>query len=194
MTLNPSAAQGSKRARRHRLASTAKTSSASAVPAGSEIGTGQPQRADAARWLADRQRCTSVARKRVRSPDRRTRSTWSRTPTRYGVSVRFKGEVIPNEATGQLTTVFTENPEQPFTNLTLHFNRGALTPVANPLLCGTPTGPRASLPVAQGAPNADGRLRRPGHRLWRLDPVRAQPRARKTKTRRPAGTPPTRST
>ena len=47
--------------------------------------------------------------------------------SRYGVSVRLKGEVIPNEVTGQLTTVFKENPEQPFTSLTLHFNGGALT-------------------------------------------------------------------
>ncbi|MGO9763048.1 MAG: hypothetical protein ACLP1Q_17490 [Solirubrobacteraceae bacterium] len=68
---------------------------------------------------------------------------------RYGVSVRLKAEVIPNEATGQLTTVFKENPEQPFSGLTLHFNRGALTSVANPLICGTtPTGSYSFTPVA----------------------------------------------
>ncbi len=70
---------------------------------------------------------------------------------RYGVSVRVKAEVIPNPVTGQLTTVFNENPEQPFTNLTLHFNRGALTSVANPLICGTPTGSTSFTPVAAGA-------------------------------------------
>jgi hypothetical protein len=68
--------------------------------------------------------------------------------TRYGVSVRLKGEVIPNETTGQLTTVFKENPEQPFTSLALHFNRGALTSVANPLICGTPHGSSSFTPVA----------------------------------------------
>jgi hypothetical protein len=68
--------------------------------------------------------------------------------TRYGVSVRLKGEVIPNEVTGQLTTVFKENPEQPFTSLALHFNRGALTSVANPLICGTPHGSSSFTPVA----------------------------------------------
>ncbi len=52
---------------------------------------------------------------------------------RYGISVRLKAEVIPNETTGRLTTVFNENPEQPFTNLTVHFNRDVLTSVANPL-------------------------------------------------------------
>ncbi len=55
--------------------------------------------------------------------------------TRYGVSVRLKGEVFPNEATGQLTTVFDKLPEQPFSNAILHFNGGALAPVANPLAC-----------------------------------------------------------
>ncbi len=75
--------------------------------------------------------------------------------TRYGVSVRLKGEVIPNEVTGQLTTVFKENPEQPFSSLALHFNRGALTSVANPLICGTPTGSTSFTPVAtEGVPNA----------------------------------------
>ncbi|HWX74088.1 MAG TPA: hypothetical protein VNZ05_02215, partial [Solirubrobacteraceae bacterium] len=58
---------------------------------------------------------------------------------RYGVSVRLKGETIPNEATGQVTTVFSENPEQPFTKAILQFKEGALAPIANPLVCGTAT-------------------------------------------------------
>ncbi len=74
---------------------------------------------------------------------------------RYGVSVRLKAEVIPNLATGRLTTVFNENPEQPFSKLTLHFNRGVLTSVANPLVCGTPTGSSSFTPVAtEGVPAA----------------------------------------
>lgn len=56
---------------------------------------------------------------------------------RYGVSVRIKGETIPNEATGRVTTVFSENPEQPFTSASLHFKGGDLAPIANPLACGT---------------------------------------------------------
>jgi hypothetical protein len=55
---------------------------------------------------------------------------------RYGVSVRLEGEVVPNEATGQLTTTFKENPEQPFTNIKLQFKGGPLAPIANPLTCG----------------------------------------------------------
>jgi len=58
---------------------------------------------------------------------------------RYGVSVRVRGEVTPNLATGQLTTTFAENPEQPFTNVKLQFKEGALAPIANPLTCGTAT-------------------------------------------------------
>src|SRR2546428_8382782 len=55
---------------------------------------------------------------------------------RYGVSVRIKGEAVPNEATGQVTTVFSEIPEQPFTKATVRFKEGALAPVANPPVCG----------------------------------------------------------
>ncbi len=55
---------------------------------------------------------------------------------RYGISVRLKGEVTPNESTGQVTATFNENPEQPFSNLILRFNGGALAPIANPLACG----------------------------------------------------------
>jgi hypothetical protein len=69
---------------------------------------------------------------------------------RNGVSVRLKGEVIPNPVTGQVTTVFNENPEQPFTSLKLAFNRGALTSVANPLVCGNATGATTFTPVASG--------------------------------------------
>ncbi len=54
---------------------------------------------------------------------------------RYGVSVRLKGETTTNEATGQLTTTFSENPEQPFSSLVVHFNGGPLAPLANGLKC-----------------------------------------------------------
>jgi hypothetical protein len=59
--------------------------------------------------------------------------------TRYGVDVRLKGTVTPNPTTGRLTATFTENPEQPFTNLKLSFNTGPTAPLANSLTCGTAT-------------------------------------------------------
>jgi hypothetical protein len=58
---------------------------------------------------------------------------------RYGVDVRLKGSVVPDETTGRLTATFSENPEQPFSNVKLTFNGGALAPLANPLTCGTAT-------------------------------------------------------
>jgi hypothetical protein len=56
---------------------------------------------------------------------------------RYGISVRLKGSVVPNETTGRLTATFTENPEQPFSNAILRFSGGELAPLSNPLACGT---------------------------------------------------------
>ncbi len=71
---------------------------------------------------------------------------------KYGVSVRLKGEVVPNEATGQVTMILKENPEQPFSNLSVHLNRGVLTAIANPLVCGTPTGGSTRFVPVSGTP------------------------------------------
>lgn len=68
---------------------------------------------------------------------------------RYGVSVRLKGETFPNTTTGQLTTVFSENPEQPFTNIVLSFKGGALAPIANPLTCSAGTAEGSFLPYTE---------------------------------------------
>jgi hypothetical protein len=65
---------------------------------------------------------------------------------RYGVDVRLEGKVEPNPTTGQVTTTFSENPEQPFSNVKLKFNGGALAPIANPLTCGTATATTSLLP------------------------------------------------
>jgi hypothetical protein len=55
---------------------------------------------------------------------------------RYGLGMRLEGSVVPNPVTGQLTTVFKENPQEPFSSLKLTFKGGALSPLANPLSCG----------------------------------------------------------
>ncbi len=147
MTLNPSAAAGLEactpaQARIHSEVFGV------ACPSGSELGTVSLERPDSARWLADGQACTSAAPNRVRSPAPHTRSTSS--PTRHATASRSasKAKSMPNEATGQLTTVFNENPEQPFSNLTINFNRGVLTSVANPLICGIRTAAASFTPVA----------------------------------------------
>ena len=69
---------------------------------------------------------------------------------KYGISVRLFGEAVPNPATGQLTTYFNSPPEQPFTSLAINFDRGALAPIANPLLCGTPQGSASFTPTSGG--------------------------------------------
>ena len=66
--------------------------------------------------------------------------------TRYGVDVRLEGTVTPNETTGRVTTTFSENPEQPFSNIKLKFNGGSLAPIANPLTCGTATATTSLVP------------------------------------------------
>ncbi|MFI4993143.1 MAG: hypothetical protein ACHQCH_05950 [Solirubrobacterales bacterium] len=58
---------------------------------------------------------------------------------RYGVSVRLKGSVVPNETTGRLTATFAENPEQPFSKLVMSFTGGPKAVLANPLACGMGT-------------------------------------------------------
>ncbi len=58
---------------------------------------------------------------------------------RYGVTVRLKGSVTLNETTGRVTASFEKNPEQPFSEVILHFKDGPLAPIANPLACGTAT-------------------------------------------------------
>ncbi len=58
---------------------------------------------------------------------------------RFGVSVRLEAKVKTNETTGQVKAEFNEPPEQPFSSLSIHFERGQLAPVANPLSCGAAT-------------------------------------------------------
>jgi hypothetical protein len=55
---------------------------------------------------------------------------------KFGVSVRLKGEVNPNPATGRLETTFTENPQQPFSDFILKAKGGPQAPLANSLVCG----------------------------------------------------------
>jgi hypothetical protein len=87
--------------------------------------------------------------------------------TRYDISVRLKGTATGNETTGRVTAQFTENPEQPFSNIALHFKGGALAPIANPLGCGAATTSTAfepfsgtglvSPPVAPFTVDSDGK-------------------------------------
>jgi hypothetical protein len=55
----------------------------------------------------------------------------------HGVLVKIKGTATPNPVTGQITTVFDENPELPFSELKLELNGGSRATVANPSACGS---------------------------------------------------------
>jgi hypothetical protein len=52
-----------------------------------------------------------------------------------GVSVRLQGSVNPNPITGRLEVTFANNPQLPFSELSLTLNGGDHAPLANPLTC-----------------------------------------------------------
>ncbi len=53
-----------------------------------------------------------------------------------GVVVKLAGSVSADPATGQLTARFRENPQLPFSELSLHLKGGGRAPLANPRQCG----------------------------------------------------------
>jgi hypothetical protein len=53
-----------------------------------------------------------------------------------GIQIKVPGRVQANPATGQLTTVFADNPQAPFSDLKVKLNGGARAPLANPAVCG----------------------------------------------------------
>jgi hypothetical protein len=53
-----------------------------------------------------------------------------------GVVVKLAGSVSVNPVTGQVTARFTENPQLPFSEVSLHLKGGGRAPLANPRRCG----------------------------------------------------------
>jgi uncharacterized repeat protein (TIGR01451 family) len=53
-----------------------------------------------------------------------------------GVVVKIPGEILPDEHTGQITGVFDNNPQFPFSDLKLHFKGGSRGALATPENCG----------------------------------------------------------
>lgn len=56
-----------------------------------------------------------------------------------GILLKLGGEVVPNETTGQLVSVFDNLPQLPFSHFRLHFREGQRSPLATPPACGTYT-------------------------------------------------------
>jgi uncharacterized repeat protein (TIGR01451 family) len=54
-----------------------------------------------------------------------------------GLILKLAGNVIPNPVTGQLTTVFENNPQLPFDKFTLSFHPGQAAPLVMPPTCGS---------------------------------------------------------
>jgi hypothetical protein len=56
-----------------------------------------------------------------------------------GVTVKLEGKITPDPLTGRLSAVFLDNPQLPFSLLTLRFQGGPRAPLTNPQRCGTHT-------------------------------------------------------
>ena len=56
-----------------------------------------------------------------------------------GILLKLVGEVVPNETTGQLVSVFDNLPQLPFSHFRLHFREGQRSPLVTPPACGTYT-------------------------------------------------------
>jgi Domain of unknown function DUF11 len=87
-----------------------------------------------------------------------------------GVLIKIAGRFLPDPQTGQLTAVFDENPNLPFSDLKLHFFGGPRAELATPESCGTfttgselspysleepelPSTPFASFTINEACPN-----------------------------------------
>ena len=54
-----------------------------------------------------------------------------------GIVIKLAGKITANPTTGQLTTSFTELPQQPVSEVTVRLKGGARAPLANPRQCGS---------------------------------------------------------
>jgi hypothetical protein len=55
---------------------------------------------------------------------------------RYGVNIKLPGVATADKQTGQLTTVFTQNPQLPASHLTVDLKQGPRAPLMTPVICG----------------------------------------------------------
>ena len=134
---HPVPGDGHQRGRRHVIAdSAAVVASPAAVPAAAAAGGGVAgpavrglnRNARRARKPTTMRRTASCSVCSYRS---RTRSA--------GVLVKLHGTTSANEETGQLTTTFVEQPQQPFELLQLKLKGGPRATLANPQSCGPAT-------------------------------------------------------
>lgn len=58
---------------------------------------------------------------------------------RYGVTMKLAGEIATDPETGRVTTTFVDNPQQPFSKLTMRLKGGSRAVLSNPDTCGAKT-------------------------------------------------------
>jgi hypothetical protein len=68
-----------------------------------------------------------------------------------GVKIKLPGDATPDPSTGQLTTVFDNLPQVPFTSFALSFRGGPAAILSNPADCGSHTAVAALTPWSGGA-------------------------------------------
>lgn len=68
-----------------------------------------------------------------------------------GVMIKLEGEVRPDPETGRLSTVFSENPPLPFSELKVHLKGGPSALLSTPRQCGTYTTSATLTPYGGGA-------------------------------------------
>ncbi len=56
-----------------------------------------------------------------------------------GIDIKVPGAISANRVTGRLTTTFDDNPQLPFSDITLSFKAGARAPLVTPATCQTQT-------------------------------------------------------
>ncbi|HTE60028.1 MAG TPA: hypothetical protein VK631_06725 [Solirubrobacteraceae bacterium] len=66
----------------------------------------------------------------------------------HGLVVKIPGTVHPDERTGQVTAVFDNTPQLPFSELKVRFKGGPRAPLANPQTCGAKTTTTELMPYA----------------------------------------------
>ncbi len=144
MTLNPSAANGLQACTDAQLAANAGTVGGDECPEASKVGTvdvKSPLLPDSVNGFAF-----------VGQPLTGDKYRLFVTLEGRGVSVRLKGSVKPNPTTGQLTTTFKNNPEQPFDTFDVDFENGSRAPLATPADCGPKTASAVFTPWSGTAP------------------------------------------
>jgi hypothetical protein len=57
----------------------------------------------------------------------------------HGIDIKVTGALRVNKTTGRITTTFDNNPQLPFSDITLHFKSGARAPLVTPATCATQT-------------------------------------------------------